>query len=498
PILYDWIERSWPALKSTLGWEQALNLISMLSKFNCPEFRVESMYNKWVETINGTREHQPMLRPSALGRLALASSMAAEILSFKTYEPLGNATHTLISKLVVSELPREQARFYLLAINTNLNFFVARFYPNNKTIAASLRLYYAAWALKAVPDDPAVVGLAFEDILTFLPSMTWNEEARAAAESFINSLPALMRVCAEDPDLMEQAVEIIHLFLEIDKIRNALPESQHSLTNLLFCLGVSVQEAPIRHVKRIAQTTLGIYTDFTNPVRLNTCRKIPPKERTTVRLFSIEMLADFLSMTQLGCLEESDWTMLFEGLNDHAIRGMIEELIALEQNKEPSKALMNLISMARIIQYAHPSYLEFLSILSFHLMRIGSEIVKELDPTEDLTIQLGLRYYYIHAATALMRKYALHAPTMVEPISKLRTKLIKNFIQSFLGCAREEASYQKFEFILIESLLGADLAVAEKMHEVFVVPADWPTEIQTRLQFLKTGLIENRIRSLRK
>jgi hypothetical protein len=369
------------------------------------------------------------------------------------------------------------------------------FHSRTKAISAPLLLHHAAWALREYPEDPDIVRVAFNDILGCLPYSSWNQDCVDSTKAFITSLTFLMRLCAENPVLMEQALAIINLYLGTDNIRRASPEAMHSWTSLLFSLCVSVQQAPRRLVKRIAQTTAGVFADCINAVRLNTKLRATYEEKKTVRLLSMELLTDFLSLTELGCLEDRDWTALFEGISEHAIREILDELICTEENKERSKALMDFITIARLIQHAPHTHLDFLSILAFHLMRIVKDITGDLDPTEDIKVQLGLRYLYIHAATALLHKYNRRVPSMNDAISKLRTELIANFIQSLLSCAGKEARY---EFILTEALIGADLTVVEQMHEAFVIPADWPTDIQTRLQPLKTSLIENRIKSLKK
>ncbi len=505
PILYRWIEQCWPVMKSTLTWCQSLNLISMLCRFECPEFQLSAVFGKWVETVSGTREQQPAVKVSA-------TNILTQMLIPKDYDALEHNTRTLFEQIWKSkELPEDKKELpedkkaeeiarvkcdYFIRANFQLKIFIGQNYPKEKIISPPLLLHLAAGAFNNLPKFPGAMRIALEDLMKCLPNTPWNDDCKQATAAFITALPTILELVADGTLQLTQVESALRSLLEINNIRHAAPEEDHSWVSVLYCLAVGVQEAPRQHQRAITRSVLRTFAFCTNPVSLKTVKTLTVDDNKTVRLVSCNMLANcFLCLLELGCLEPDDWTLLFQDISMEAIQEMIKDLTAKDQNENKKKALLNCISMARLIQHAKPVRLEFLGGLWHQLQTMGTSLLQNFNPQEDVIHQLGVRYVNIHAATALIKKYAGRAPGVTQEVTALRNKLIGNFIGSFLSMVKDEESFKKYEFIFLEALVDADQEVAKKMHEAFVVPSELTPEIRDKLNFLKTGVLEHRMRS---
>lgn len=488
-VLHEWIEISWVALKSVLSWEQALSLIEVLCEFPYPAYSVDALVMKWDEILLGSWEAKPqasliqqILSPHFSRHISIQ-----QIQSPRPIKPLSNATRKLMSKLLGKEIDAKRKCHFLMAVQISLGHFKQRYYPHQfPTALASLFLFLTKCGFDNLPDIilntncNTVLQHATNNIVTCLPILCtlWTTDCIDSTESFISFLPVIMEVGVQIPHMTDKLLKIIDLYMDIPQIRNADPGELHSWPQLLvsLCASVNVTKMPVRKV--VAQAVGKVFTRCTH--RSHVARKdISSAEQTKLINYSSSVLCpNFLTLVKFDCLDPLDWQHLFQGLAESQLQEMLEDL-----KKDLDKTPINHIGIARIFRYAlalQPQVLSsFLPFLAQKLPLLGSD-----------KLSLRTRYFYIHAATAFLKKG--HNSLVYQ----LREQLISGFIQAFFKGVNRE-NYESFKKVFLAFLEGVDdVEVVEKLKIAYIIPAEC-NSLREELSVISMVYIENRLKALR-
>ncbi len=471
---HRWIERSWKALKSPLGWSQQTTLITRLCKFDYkqqgPEkidFEPATIYQKWEELITKTLED--------------AAHFTEDMASH-----LHNVSSIVIQKLSDGIKDQNQRSLLMFSLRQKLHLAMKKLSTQPGTYIEPFEALYSAEILTHPPDDPQILESALEDLCQALLSTEGDITHTSSVQSFISSLPQILQISCPHQNLMNLVMTVIDRMMNTSWIVKAKPEEPYHWVQLLSSLCRAVQKTSRENQSAIEKFTMTVFMNCTHPDRLKTA-----EFKDILGSHCCPILGCFFLTQLLQSLSSADFETLIKEIPYTHIKQMLFSIMDQRDPQNPVQSYLNSLAVARLIRYMKPEKGKGVSIHEI----TPQKALPPFNPQDYVPLQFLIRAQWILALGNLIQYFKdIDQPGICETTLQYRFKLAAELTQLILSHINDQESYLAYSPFLIQ-ILSDDLLVAMTVDAALKIPSTLPPSIAQKLTQLK-ALIQMKIKKL--